>query len=361
MEEFYIQWHLTNLCNLRCRHCYQEYFNSAEDLPWIKLKTIYENLLSTAHQWNKKINLTLTGGEPLLKKESFLLLEYLEMKDEISELSLITNGSFLNEEVCQHLDGSDKFKKIKISLDGGSEKINDYIRGKGTFSKVMKAIETVKKCSNFQIILMFTVMKSNLQEIEDMFNLCKEFQLDGLMIERFIPLGQGVSIEEQILDKEEWKSLTNTLFELCKINPALACKNGVNSSPEEILPYRAFQIKFNPNSPIHQSTIPLIHQFANSPTLELLGASCTAGTDGLCIMPDGIVYPCRRFNLPVGNLLKQPLSEIWQNSEVLNKIREKNNLQGKCKKCSIKECRGCRAVAFALTGDYLAEDSQCWY
>jgi len=354
MDEFYIQWHITNLCNLRCRHCYQEYFNPNEDIPWLKLKTIYENILSTSRQWNKKMHITITGGEPLLKKETYLLIDYLDQKEEISELSLITNGFFLNEEVCQYFDGSDKFKKIKISLDGASEKTNNYIRGEGTFSKVMKAIETLKKFTNFQIILMFTVMKNNLQEIESLFELCKEFKLDGLMIERFIPLGQGVSIEEQILDKNEWKSLANTLLGLCE----------VNCPPEEILPYRAFQITALAGSPIK----------FNSQNLELLGAPCTAGTDGLCIMPNGTVYPCRRFNLPIGNLLEQPLAEIWQNSEVLNKIREKNNLQGKCKNCPIQvntseecpgmhqsgACRGCRANAFALTGDYLAEDSQCW-
>ena len=336
MDEFYIQWHITNFCNLRCRHCYQEYFNSDEDLPWLKLKTIYENILSTAQEWNKKMHITITGGEPLLKKETFLLLDYLDLKDEISELSLITNGFFLNEEICQRLDDSPKLKKIKISLDGASEKTNDFIRGRGTFNKVMKAIEKVKKFSNLQITLMFTIMKINFKEIEDTFELCKDFNLEGLMVERFIPLGQGISIEEQILDKDEWKNLTNALLELCQINSPL----------NELLPYRAFQIKFNHST--------------NSPTLELLGAPCTAGTDGLCIMPDGMVYPCRRFNLPVGNLVEQSLSKIWQNSEVLNKIREKNNLQGKCKECPIKECRGCRALAFALTGDYLAEDNQCW-
>ncbi len=357
MDEFYIQWHITNHCNLRCRHCYQEYFDSKEDLPWVKLKTIYENIIATARQWNKQMHITVTGGEPLLKKESFLLFNYLDAKDEISELSLITNGSFLNEEVCQQLEGLDKLKKIKISLDGANEETNDYLRGNGAFSKIIKAIETVKKFSNFQIILMSTVMKNNLKEIEDILALCKEFKLDGLMIERFIPLGQGVMIEEQVLDKNEWKSLTDTLLSLCKIN----------TSPEEILPYRAFQIKFNSlsNYPTSQPA----NNSANSLKLELLGAPCTAGTDGLCLMPNGTVYPCRRFNLPAGNLLDRSLSEIWQNAEVLKKIREKNNLQGKCKNCTIKECpgmhpsgvcRGCRALAFALTGDYLAEDSQCW-
>ncbi len=355
MDEFYIQWHITNLCNLRCKHCYQDIFSAKDDLPWEKegsssLQIITENLLSTSRKWKKKLHITVTGGEPLLKKETFLLLDYLNSKDEVSELSLITNGLLINNEICQRLERSDKLKKIKISLDGASEKTNDSIRGmhrsgayreKGTFSKIMKAIETIKKISHLEVIIMFTVMKSNLQELEDIFALCKEFQLDGLMVERFIPLGQGVSIEEQILDKEEWKSLANTLLGLCQIN----------STPEEILPYRAFQIKFN------------------SQNLELLGAPCTAGIDGLCIMPDGIVYPCRRFNLPVGNLLEQPLSEIWQNSEVLKKIREKNNLQGKCRTCLIEEClgmhqsgtcRGCRALAYALTGNYLAEDTQCW-
>ncbi len=334
MDNFYIQWHITNLCNLHCKHCYQEIFSSREDLPLEKLKLITENLIDASHQWNKKVHITLTGGEPLLKKETFPLLEYLDSKNEITELSLITNGLFLSEKICNQLEELSKLKNIKISLDGANKKTNDAIRGKENFQQVLNSIEIAKKISDFKIILMFTLMKSNFEELNGIVTLCKDFKLDGLIIERFIPLGQSISIKEEVLDRDKWKAIVETLINLCKIDCGL----------NDLLSYRAFQIEFNSNS-----------------EPNLLGAPCTVGIDGVCIMPDGSVFPCRRFNLSIGNLQEQPLTKIWQNSEPLNKIREKDKLQGRCGVCSIKECQGCRALAYALTGDYLAEDSQCWY
>jgi MoaA/NifB/PqqE/SkfB family radical SAM enzyme len=55
------------------------------------------------------------------------------------------------------------------------------------------------------------------------------------------------------------------------------------------------------------------------------------------------------------------LKKIWEESDLLEKLRRKENLKGKCGKCEIKECRGCRSLALALTGDYLAEGPHCWY
>lgn len=333
MDEFYIQWHITNLCNLHCKHCYQEVFSSQDDLCWDKLKLIADNLIRTSNNWNKKTHITITGGEPLLKKETFFLLEYLNKKNEINELSLITNGLFLDKKITQ-LEKFKKLKTIKFSLDGGNEKTNDSIRGIGNFNKVLKSVETSKKMTNLNIVLMFTLMKRNVDEIKDVYKICKRLKLEGLIVERFIPVGQSLAIKEEVLNKKEWKNISRFLLELC----------GLECQSEEILPYRAFQIKFKQN---------------NQP--NLLGASCSAGSDGVCIMPDGTIFPCRRFNLSIGNLLSQPLSEVWQNSKILNKIKSKKILKGKCKICSFKECRGCRALAFSLTGDFLAEDSQCTY
>ena len=109
------------------------------------------------------------------------------------------------------------------------------------------------------------------------------------------------------------------------------------------LPYQAFQISFTGEEP------------------ELLGAPCVIGVDGLCIMPEGNVFPCRRFPVSLGNLLQTPLRQIWEESDILEKLRKKKNLKGKCGTCEMRECRGCRSLAFALTGDYLGEDPHCWY
>jgi len=140
-------------------------------------------------------------------------------------------------------------------------------------------------------------------------------------------------VKEQVLDSDDWKELVNMLVEFCSISV----------DKEDILSHRAFWIKLNDS------------------TLKLLGAPCTVASDGLCIMPDATVYPCRRFNISIGNLLEDNLDKIWKDSNILNSLRKKSNLKGKCRSCPIDECRGCRALAHSLTGDYLADDSQCWY
>ncbi|MCG2778337.1 MAG: SPASM domain-containing protein, partial [Desulfobacterales bacterium] len=81
----------------------------------------------------------------------------------------------------------------------------------------------------------------------------------------------------------------------------------------------------------------------------------------LTIMHDGTIYPCRRLPTPIGNALTDSFFKVWYTSEVLWNVRNHNNIKGKCADCElIPVCRGCRAMAYALTGDYLAEDPQCW-
>ena len=92
-----------------------------------------------------------------------------------------------------------------------------------------------------------------------------------------------------------------------------------------------------------------------------MGAPCVLGEDGLCIMPDGTVFPCRRFPFSLGNLLEDPLKTVWERSEILTKMRKKENLKGRCKSCEREECTGCRSLAYSLTGDYFGEDPHCWY
>mgnify|MGYP001341997068 CR=1 FL=1 len=92
-----------------------------------------------------------------------------------------------------------------------------------------------------------------------------------------------------------------------------------------------------------------------------IGGMCSIGTDSLTVMPDGTVLPCRRLPIAIGNLQRDSLFKIWYTSDLLWKLRDKNNLQGKCNDCElIPRCGGCRAIAHAMTGNYLAEDPQCW-
>ncbi len=331
-DQFHIQWHITNLCNLRCKHCYQDDFSTENDLDWAGLKNISDNILATMQGWDKKACIHLTGGEPLLKPELFSLLSYLDRSPLIGELGIITNGLFFDREWVERLSSFSKLKKIKISLDGADAETNDSIRREMTFEKVIQNLSLFKKEDLFEIILMLTVMKRNLRTLPSFFELSKNMGVNGFIVERFIPWGRGRERMEEVLNKEDWKELTQTLSELFAIE-----------EENTLLPYQAFQVCFDGEEP------------------ELLGAPCVIGKDGLCVMPEGTVYPCRRFPISIGNLLSDSLRQIWEESEILDKLRRKENLKGKCGKCNIIDCRGCRSLALALTGDYLGEDPHCGY
>jgi radical SAM protein with 4Fe4S-binding SPASM domain len=330
-ESFFVQWHITHQCNLRCRHCYQDNFTREDEPDAAALGRIARNLFAAMAAWEKKACIHLTGGEPLLKEELFPLLESLESNAFVEDLGLITNGLLLDRGNIRRLSAYSKLTKIKISLDGPDPETNDAIRSRGNFDSVTRSLRLLQE-SRFEVILMFTLMKQNYGSLVDFLRLCQEYEVDGLILERFIPLGRGRGIADQVLSKNEWNEFVATLSGYFSID-----------EQELLLPYQAFQINFNGEEP------------------ELLGAPCVIGSDGLCVMPGGEVFPCRRFPVSMGNLSGESLKSIWEESETLRRLRNRQQLKGKCGRCEIEGCRGCRSLALSLTGDDLAEDPHCDY
>lgn len=330
MKNFYLQWHILNRCNLRCLHCYQDDFTSKEELSFKDLMKVYENLIKSMEILNTTLNVALTGGEPFLYKNLFDLMEKLEREERVKAFYIITNGHFLTE-FARDLKKFRKLKDVKVSLDGFSEEENDRIRGKGSFIRAMEGIEELKE-KRIKTILMFTLMKSNLKEIKNLISFMKAFGLDGAIVERFIPLGKGLRIREELLGFEEWKEVCLEILKKLKIEIDL----------KEISPYKAFKIQWKDGE------------------LDLLGSECIVGKDGGALMPSGDFLPCRRFPLPQGNLLYKNLKEIFEGSELLNALKEKKNIKGKCGFCEFGSCIGCRAYVYSKTGDPLGEDEVCF-
>ncbi len=332
-QQFYIQWHVTNYCNLRCQHCYQDDFSRSHDLGWLGLKQVSDTILEAMDACDRTACIHLTGGEPLLKPEIFPLLDYLNQEPAVEELGLITNGLCIDRKILKRLSLFSKLTKIKVSLDGADAETNDSIRRKGVFEKVLESLSLLKAEQRFEIILMVTVMKGNYRNLPSYLTLFQELGVDGLILERFIPWGRGRERIGEVLEKGQWGDVVKTLSNFFS---AEMDENG-------LLPFQAFNVRLNKGE------------------IELLGAPCVVGVDGLCIMPEGTVFPCRRFPVSIGNLLDNPLKQIWETSELLATLRKKENLKGKCGRCDVDDCRGCRSLAFALTGDYLAEDPHCAY
>jgi len=107
---------------------------------------------------------------------------------------------------------------------------------------------------------------------------------------------------------------------------------------------------------------PVGHPGSHPSDMNAMTKGCLAGTAVCFISHQGEVYPCGYLPALAGDLKKQAFADIWENSMVFNELRDTNNLQGKCGCCEFRNiCMGCRARAFAATGNYLDEEPFCVY
>jgi radical SAM protein with 4Fe4S-binding SPASM domain len=104
------------------------------------------------------------------------------------------------------------------------------------------------------------------------------------------------------------------------------------------------------------------HPSGHPSDMNAMTKGCLAGTGVCFISHEGEVFPCGYLPVIAGDLRKQTFVEIWENAEVFNALRDTDNLKGKCGCCEFRNvCMGCRARAFAATGDYLDEEPFCVY
>ena len=161
--EFGFQWHITNRCNLRCAHCYQEDYSDSNELDLDGLKRIADEIIKTLAKWGKKGDIAITGGEPLVKEEAFPLINYLESSDDIASIDILSNGTLINESIAEHILDLKKVRCVQISLDGASAGSNDAIRGKGTFEKALAGVRLLRR-SGISVNIMFTLQRRRLDQ-----------------------------------------------------------------------------------------------------------------------------------------------------------------------------------------------------
>ncbi|NLJ49865.1 MAG: radical SAM protein [Candidatus Atribacteria bacterium] len=293
--------------------------------------SVADKIINELKSRNYSTCMNITGGEPLLDRPVLIsLLDFLNQNPVVQELMIITNGLLLNEDYLLDLEKFSKLSTIKLSLEGATSQSNDPIRGRGTYEAILQKIKLIQFHRRFKTVVMFTLQKMNLPELELMLSLGEELNLDGLILERFIPEGQGRGLKNLVLDKYDWESLLKKLIQYFELDVA----------PEDLLPYKAFWIQFYPE-------------------LDILGAACNLN-EALCIMPDGILYPCRRFIFPLGNILQGGIWTVLEKSQLLQTVTDHSYLKGKCHSCFLEDCYGCRALAYSLYRDPYANDYQCF-
>ncbi len=325
-EVFSIQWHITNRCNLRCTHCYQDnYVNEPTLEQLIENYQTMERFLVKEHYL---ADIAITGGEPCLSENLLPLLEYLNQREQVNKLSLLTNGTLINA------TRAEDYKKlnvslVQVSLDGGTAEIHEMIRGKNTFQKTLDSIKFLKD-AGIETQAQIVVNKNNVDSIEELLHVCDEYGIDRFLVTRLVLEGNArENMEELLLSQEEFKQLLYKLDAYSKDK----------THKVRILKGRCLWRLVDENS----------------------GSLCPVGINSVSVLPNGDVLPCRRMSLVVGNLNDESFYKIWYGSKILWDLRHSENLKGKCGVCQDRDrCGGCRAIAYAMTGDYMESDPYCW-
>lgn len=326
---FYFQWHFIERCNLRCAHCYQRNFDTRE-LGEAKLLEIAHILERTLQKWQLRGRISLTGGEPFMRPDLLLkLLNFFDNSDPFYWTGILTNGTLINEDIVARMSGLKKLREIQISIDGASAQAHDRIRGKGSFAKAAGALSLLKQ-GGFTVSLMFTLHRQNRQEVLPLIDWAGKMGVDYLTIERMVPTDRG-DIDRFYLEPEDLRDVYEGIYR--------KKRQVEKESPLKIRVSRPLWGLIDPR----------------------MGGFCPAGFSSLAILHDGTVLPCRRLEVPLGDILRDGLFKIWYTSEVLWRLRNKGLLASKCRDCEWRsQCGGCRAVAYKVHGDFMGEDPQCW-
>lgn len=322
-----MQWHLSETCNLKCLHCYQEKHKPVQ-LEYEKLEEIYNQFKKLLQKKKMKGHINITGGEPLCNPYFFKILELIKADSDIISFSILTNGTLITDFFAKKIKSYNPYY-VQVSLEGGRY-INDFIRGKGTYKKIAQGIINLRKYDIFTSIS-FTANSLNYKEFPKVVRYARKYNVNNVWSDRYIPLG----------DINDWSLALNyeQTREYLKImgreRDKLIRKKNNNTT---ISMYRALQFQ-------------MTNDFAYR---------CSAGDTLLTVMENGDLVPCRRMPVVVGNLFCDSMYDIYENNSFLRELREQN-IPDDCSACEHSEtcCGGLKCLTYAFYKNLNHKDIGC--
>lgn len=335
---FSFQWHITDNCDQRCKHCY--IFSGGhpclESMTWEQLESTFYNCLDFGEVYHRTPYFYLTGGDPILHPDFWRLLELIHEHGLV--FTILGNPFHLNDQVCRELKwfGCEKYQ---LSLDGLRE-THDWFRKPGSFDCTLEKVGSIKR-AGIRSVIMTTVSKTNLMEVPGIIDEAVKAGVDIYAFSRYVPSGGELDAG---MTPQEYRELLSVCDRKYKEYKAAGCKTYFNKKDHLWTLYESENGEF---------------KIPGDAKPGMIYGGCNCGNCHMTILPSGDIYACRRVaESKVGNVFEDRLADVWVTS--MEAYREYDKFS-KCSRCELLAwCRGCPAVAKGTNGSFYAEDPQCW-
>ena len=334
---FAFQWHITDDCDQRCKHCY--IFSEENDKPLItmsyeNIEKVFENCLRMCEKTGRTPYFSLTGGDPILHTDFWKILKL--FKENKVRFGILGNPFHLNDEICEKLH-SYGCEFYQLSIDGLKD-THDYFRKEGSFDTTLEKIATLKK-AGIHANIMTTVSKININEVPQIIDTVVDYGADLFSFARYCPTSLEKSSQ---MSPEEYRELLEKCWKRFNIYEDSGTKFNLKDHLWTLYLYEngMFEIPENLDD-------------------DVIYDGCNCGNSHITILPTGDVYACRRMESRVGNALEEEIYDIFFGEE-MNYYRQYEKFE-KCSKCELlRFCRGCPAVSYGTTHNMYSADPQCW-
>ncbi len=347
-----IFWELTTGCNLRCIHCRASATElmSPDDLSFSEAREVIDQIAEYA-----PFILVLSGGEPLWRRDVFDLAEYAGSKN--IRVALATNGTLVDEANADRIVAAG-IRRVAISLDGADPATHDAFRGQpGAFDAAVAGFQRLRH-RGMSMQINTTVSRNNLEHLPEIYSMAAGLGADAFHIFLLVPVGCGLTIQEdQMVTAQQYEQVLNWLYDR-SLEGRMDLKATCAPHYFRIVRQRRAEAR---RAGLAVPELPAQHGNGH-PSMNAMTRGCLAGS-GVCFLSHrGEVFPCGYLPVSAGTLREQAFHDIWESAEIFEQLRDVDNLQGKCGWCEFKRvCLGCRARAYGVTQNYLAEEPFCVY
>jgi radical SAM protein with 4Fe4S-binding SPASM domain len=348
-------WESTARCNLACAHCRR--LEVAEAAARDDLTTDeFRGVLDSAATLGKPI-IVFSGGEPLLRDDWEALADHARALRLPSALA--TNGTLIDHALAGRIAAAG-FRRVSVSLDGADAATHDAFRRLGgAFDRAMAGIEALRR-AGAAVQVNATIAAHNVGQLDALHDLAVAVGAEALHLFLLVPVGCGAQIQathqlpagtyERVLEWVLGRQAAGGIEIKATCAPhyyRLAAQRGLPTTGSAGL---APSASSGPAPSLSSGPAPS------------LSRGCLCGVAVAFVSHKGEVFPCGYLPVRCGSVRQRPLAAIWRDSEVFAKLRDYELLEGKCGRCEFKAiCGGCRARAYALTGNYLAAEPACTY